>query len=58
MFLFVADGLSTLLQREVATNNIVPLQIYRRAPGISHLLFEDDSLLFFKAQVDQANKIK
>jgi hypothetical protein len=34
------------------------LQICRRAPGISHLFFADDSLLFFKADVGQANKIK
>jgi hypothetical protein len=50
LFLFVADGLSYLLQREVAANGIVPIQICRRAPGVSHLLFADDSLLFFKAQ--------
>jgi hypothetical protein len=58
LFLFVADGLSTLLQKEVHEQNIEPLRICRRAPGISHLLFSDDSLLFFKAQVDQAAKIK
>jgi hypothetical protein len=52
LFLFVVDGLSTLLQREVAANNIEPVKICRRAPGVSHLLLADDSLLFFKAQLD------
>jgi hypothetical protein len=47
-----------LLQNEVQRNNIAPLKIYCRAPGISHLLFVDDSLLFFKTQQDQALKIK
>jgi hypothetical protein len=54
----VADGLSTLLQKEVNDNSIVPIKICRRAPGISHLLFANDSLLFFKAQAEQASRIK
>jgi hypothetical protein len=58
LFLFVADGLSALLQREVAQNTIEPVKICRRAPGISHLLFADDSLLFFKANQTQAIRVK
>jgi hypothetical protein len=34
------------------------LHICRHEPGISHLLFADDSLLFFEGSVDQANIIK
>ena len=30
----------------------------RQAPGISHLLFADDSMLFFKGSIDQAIVIK
>jgi hypothetical protein len=58
LFLFVADGLSHLLQREVGMNRIEPIRICRRAPGVSHLLFADDSLLFFKADVAQALRVK
>jgi hypothetical protein len=54
----VADGLSTLLQHQVSVGNITLVRICRRAPGISHLLFADDSLLFFKATADQAMHIK
>ena len=58
LFLFVADGLSTILKHEVNIGNITPVKICRRAPGISHLLFADDSLLFFEATQDQALKVK
>lgn len=58
LFLFVADGLSLLLHNEVYMNNIEPVRICRRVPGISHLLFADDSLLFFKVQAEQAMKVK
>jgi hypothetical protein len=34
------------------------LKICRAAPGISHLLFADDTLLFFKANSDQAGHVK
>jgi hypothetical protein len=58
LFLFVADGLSALLQREVQTGAITPIKICRRAPGISHLLFADNSLLFFKAQAHEAVRVR
>ena len=58
LFLFVADGLSAILKHEVNIGNITPVKICRRAPGISHLLFADDSLLFFEATQDQALKVK
>jgi hypothetical protein len=48
LFLFVADGLSALLHSEIAAGGISPIKICRRAPGISHLLFADDTLLFLR----------
>jgi hypothetical protein len=58
LFLFVAEGLSSLLKEQINMGNIQELKICRRSPGISHLLFADDSLLFFKANEEQAMKIK
>ncbi|XP_010229884.1 uncharacterized protein LOC100821562 [Brachypodium distachyon] len=58
LFLFVVDGLSALLKRESALNNISPLKVCRRAPGVSHLLFTDDTLLFFKAEEGQARRVQ
>lgn len=58
LFLFIADGLSKILERRKVEGLIQPLKVCRAAPGVSHLLFADDSLLFFKANIDQATRIK
>uniref|UniRef100_A0A453CB40 Reverse transcriptase domain-containing protein n=1 Tax=Aegilops tauschii subsp. strangulata TaxID=200361 RepID=A0A453CB40_AEGTS len=58
LFLFVADGLSTLLRNNVESGDITPVKVCRSAPGISHLLFANDTLLFFKASKTQAEKVK
>ena len=58
LFLFVDDGLSALMQREATQRTITTLKVCRRAPGMSHLLFADDTLLFFKAEVGQAHRVK
>jgi hypothetical protein len=41
------------LQKEIESGNLEELKISRAAPGISHLLFADDALLFFKAEASQ-----
>jgi len=57
LFLFVADALSTVLQKEITRGEVEELRVSRNAPGISHLLFADDAMLFFKAKREQAEKI-
>jgi len=58
LFLFVADGLSKLLQQGNRTGEIQGLRVCRNAPAVSHLLFADDSLLFFKADERQTRSVK
>ena len=58
LFLFVADGLVSLLKNELELGSIMPIKIARGSPGISNLLFADDSLIFFKAAPEQAEAIK
>lgn len=57
LFLFVADGLASLLRKEVLGGSLNPLKVAWNSPGILNFLFADDSLLFFKATA-QASKIK
>jgi hypothetical protein len=58
LFLFIVDGLSALLNKGIVDNMIPPIKVCRRAPGVSHLLFADDTLLYFKATRDQAERVK
>ena len=58
MFLFVAEALSLLLKDASTRGALQEFHLNRQAPGISHLLFADDSMLFFKGSIDQAIVIK
>jgi hypothetical protein len=46
------------LHKEVELNGISPIKVCRGAPGISHLLFADDTLLFFRASTQEATKVR
>ena len=58
LFLFVADGLSKILQQGVTDRALEGLRVSRRAPEITSLLFADDSLLFFRASLEQTRWVK
>jgi hypothetical protein len=58
LFLFVADGLSRLIRKEIESNTLREFHICRKAPGISHLLFADDCFLFFRAAENEAMTMK
>jgi hypothetical protein len=58
LFLFVADGLSKILQQGVTDRALEGLRVSRRAPEITSLLFADGSLLFFRASLEQTRWVK
>ncbi|CAH9109352.1 unnamed protein product [Cuscuta europaea] len=58
LFLIVAEGLSALLRHSEETGRLHGVAVARGAPQISHLLFADDSLLFFKATHGEASLVK
>jgi hypothetical protein len=54
----VVDGLSRILQHEVPRGALHELKICRSAPGISHLLFVDDTLMFTEAIEEQETLVE
>ncbi|XP_031101874.1 uncharacterized protein LOC116005777 [Ipomoea triloba] len=52
------NGLSQLIQQAQATGTIHGCRVARGAPAVSHLFFADDSLLFFKANLNEAAVVK
>jgi hypothetical protein len=58
LFLFMADRLSRILQHEVSRGALYELKICRNAPGMSHLLFADDTLIFLETTDEQATLVE
>jgi hypothetical protein len=55
LFLLCVEGFSSMLKGE---NGVQGIQIVQTAPKINHLLFADDSLLFFKATTSEARMVQ
>lgn len=53
----IADALSNLLNKVVNEGKIHGVRASSRGPKISHLFFEDDSLLFSRANRNECSKI-
>ncbi|XP_019184158.1 PREDICTED: uncharacterized protein LOC109179042 [Ipomoea nil] len=58
LFIICAEGLSLLLQDSQTRGLIHGCRVARGAPSISHLFFADDSLLFFKANLQETMEVK
>ena len=58
LFLLAAEGLSCLLNSRVQSSNLSGIIVATSAPMVSHLLFVDDSLLFFKTNRESADEVK
>lgn len=58
LFLFCVEGLSLALSKVVAEETIHGVKVSSSAPVISHLLFADDSFLFFRANHLETEAVK
>lgn len=57
-FLFCVEGLSNSLDAAAEEGRLLGCRISLNAPEVTHLLFVDDSFLFFKASTEEANCVK
>ena len=58
LFLICTEGLSTLIH-EVARNQLLTgISICRGCPRVTHLIFADDNILFYKASAGESRELK
>ncbi|XP_057452127.1 uncharacterized protein LOC130743933 [Lotus japonicus] len=58
LFILCGEVFSALINRSIASKALSGIKIARNAPVISHLLFVDDSILFGRATVQEAECLK
>ena len=58
LFLIVAEGLSALLHKAVQEKKLRGVAASTKGPRISHLFFDDDSLIFGRATTMECNEIQ
>lgn len=58
LFLICAEGFSALIKQAESRGELTGIKMAKTAPQISHLFFADDSVLFFKANQVELNKVK
>jgi hypothetical protein len=56
LFLLAAEGLLCLLKSRIQSSSLSGIKV-APSPMVSHLLFADDSLLFFRANMESAQEI-
>lgn len=57
-FLLCTKGLMSLLENSMRKNRIQGIKIYRGASLVNHLLFTNDSIIFYKVDLVNNRKIK
>ena len=58
LFILCVEGLSSLIKRAKSEGLLHGCRVSRTGPTISHLLFADDSLFFFRASESECNVMK
>lgn len=58
LFLICSEGLNCLIEQAIIDKHIDGFSLCRNGPKISHPFFVDDSLLFFRAKLDDVKSIQ
>ena len=58
LFLICAEGFTSLLKQANGQGRLSGLKVARGAPRLSHLFFADDSLIFCKANGEEAGQLR
>lgn len=58
LFIICSEGLAGLLKRSQVEGSIHGCRVAIGAPAVTHLMFADDCLVFFKANPEEANEVK
>lgn len=58
LLLLCIEGLITLLKQVWASKQLSGIKVYRRAPTVSHLLFIDNSIVFYKVNSAENHHIR
>jgi hypothetical protein len=58
LFLLCVEGLSSLLLYEEEVGDIDGVRLCINAPSVSHLLFDDDSLILMKTDMNNATSLQ
>ena len=57
LFLLCTKGLSAMLRKKEKEGHIKGVAVCKRAPRISHLLFADDSIIFYRASILECDRV-
>ncbi|XP_027157917.1 uncharacterized protein LOC113759541 [Coffea eugenioides] len=57
LFLLCSEGFSNLLKQAEGEKRILGMKISRNGPSMTHLFFADDSLIFCKANREEASEL-
>jgi hypothetical protein len=57
LFILVAEGLTSLINKAMASGDLHGVKICRGAPTVSHLLFADDCFIFCRSNLSETRKL-